>query len=67
MEVHLRALTAASAIRCQASGVSRHSTQDEVPTVTPYDKKKMCTLCNVEVRGNVTLYLALTRRVENRL
>ena len=31
--------------------MSRHSTQDEVPAVTPYDRKKICTLCNVEVRS----------------
>ena len=33
--------------------MSRHSTQDEVPAVTPYDRKKICTLCNVEVRSAV--------------
>lgn len=33
----------------QAAGASRHSTQDELPTVTPYERKKICTLCNVQV------------------
>jgi len=51
--------------------VSRHSTQDEVPAVTPYDRKKICTLCNVEVRaaalcirlsGFNTLYLKRVAR-----
>ena len=36
--------------------MSRHSTQDEVPAVTPYDRKKICTLCNVEVRSAAVVY-----------
>ena len=36
--------------------MSRHSTQDEVPAVTPYDKKKMCSLCNVEV-SRIAVYI----------
>ncbi|PFX31793.1 S phase cyclin A-associated protein in the endoplasmic reticulum [Stylophora pistillata] len=42
-------------VKEKAAGVSRHSTQDEVPAVTPYDKKKMCTLCNVEIVSEVYL------------
>ncbi|XP_078369284.1 S phase cyclin A-associated protein in the endoplasmic reticulum-like isoform X2 [Oculina patagonica] len=42
-------------VKEKAAGVSRHSTQDEVPAVTPYDRKKMCTLCNVEIVSEVYL------------
>lgn len=42
-------------VKEKAAGVSRHSTQDEVPAVTPYDKKKFCTLCNVEIVSEVYL------------
>lgn len=42
-------------VKEKAAGVSRHSTQDEVPAVTPYDRKKICTLCNVEIVSEVYL------------
>ncbi|XP_048584169.1 S phase cyclin A-associated protein in the endoplasmic reticulum isoform X2 [Nematostella vectensis] len=38
-----------------AAGVSRHPTLEEVPNVTPYDTKKICTICNVEIVSEVYL------------
>ncbi|XP_031548522.1 S phase cyclin A-associated protein in the endoplasmic reticulum-like [Actinia tenebrosa] len=43
-------------VKEKAAGISRHPTQEEVPTVTPYETKKMCTLCNVEIVSEVYLY-----------
>lgn len=42
-------------VKEKAASVSRHSTQDEVPAVTPYDRKKICTLCNVQIVSEVYL------------
>ncbi|XP_028408191.1 S phase cyclin A-associated protein in the endoplasmic reticulum-like isoform X2 [Dendronephthya gigantea] len=42
-------------VKEKAAGASRHSTQDELPTVTPYERKKICTLCNVQIVSEVYL------------
>ena len=50
---------------CQAAGASRHSTQDELPTVTPYERKKICTLCNVQVYTKIFQYKVVTDSIVN--
>lgn len=50
-------------VKEKAAGVSRHSTQDEVPAVTPYDQKKICTLCNVQIVSEVYLLSHLRGKI----
>ncbi|XP_046858949.1 S phase cyclin A-associated protein in the endoplasmic reticulum-like isoform X2 [Xenia sp. Carnegie-2017] len=42
-------------VKEKAAGASRHSTQDDLPAVTPYERKKICTLCNVQIISEVYL------------
>ncbi|XP_065059584.1 S phase cyclin A-associated protein in the endoplasmic reticulum-like isoform X1 [Rhopilema esculentum] len=42
-------------VKEKAASSSRHTTVEEAPSIVPYERKKQCTLCNVEILSEVFL------------
>eukprot|EP00112_Aurelia_sp_Birch-Aquarium-sp1_P014789 Seg321.6 transcript_id=Seg321.6/GoldUCD/mRNA.D3Y31 product="S phase cyclin A-associated protein in the endoplasmic reticulum" protein_id=Seg321.6/GoldUCD/D3Y31 len=49
-------------VKEKAASSSRHATMEEAPSIIPYERKKQCTLCNVEIISEVFLISHLKGR-----